>query len=260
MKEITHVSHTWISLIVLCLRSEFKRARVSPSLPWIVTGLFVISVVMGLATIRVGAEQFGSHEQLTMIAICAGVSLVPYIASFVGCASVTGEFSSGASRLLYGSLPRRWPGAVAKLIFIACYAATLALLAILAGCLGVSLAGGWSPRGAPALGDLLCLLLGSILACCVLGLMGGAIGFIVKSSQVGVLTLVVILVIAPILAGHLARHSEMGTLFAGALPLSVANSFVDPLREVSVLSIVSLGGWGVAAVASAIIVVRRAEL
>lgn len=180
----------------------------------------------------------------------------------LGVLLVTGEYSTGMIRSTLGAVPHRLPVLVAKSVVFG----AIALVTMVAGTfcaffasqLFLSHYGHGSSLSDPG---VLRAVVGTGVYLTLVGILGGAIGWIVRSTPGGISSLVGILLVLPVLfqvlPGSLAAH------VFDYLPTEAASSFVMSVHLPGTLSAVSgfvvFVLWVVAALVAAAVVLRRRD-
>lgn len=249
-----------LQLVLAYLHAELGRLCATKSFVWITTILATISFTSSFLICKFGLAHFESTDQATLIALFSGASWMPYVGAFFGCISVTGEFSTGISRLIYGASPHRWVGGIAKQLMICAVCVMLVVEALVFSFLGAVCVSGLTTGKLLATSVFLCSFIGSLVVTSILGTIGVALGFIAKQSQEGILLLIVLLIVAPIIVAELARHVELGNVLGVLLPLAAANNIVDPLSEFNIVNLITLASWAGVSVAATVVALNRAEL
>jgi ABC-2 type transport system permease protein len=140
-----------------------------------------------------------------------GVSLAQLAIGVLGVLLITGEYSTGMIRATMAAVPRRLPVLWAKLAVFAVIAAVVSIAAAFAAFLGGQAI--LSPKHAgAALSDpnVLRVVIGAGLYLAVVGLLGMALGFVIRNTAGAITTLFAILLVLPVLGEVLpadwARH------------------------------------------------------
>lgn len=190
-----------------------------------------------------------------------GYILTQLVIGVLGVLFVTGEYGTGMIRSTFAAIPRRLPVLGAKAVVFAVIALVTMSLASFAAFFGAQLF--LSPDGhGSSLSDpgALRAVAGVGPYLMLVGLLGGALGWIIRSTAGAISALVGLLLILPVVIGFLP--GSLGTTLAKYLP-SAGESFVTSAQLPTMLApwtglgVTAL--WVVAALAVAIAVVRRRD-
>ena len=186
------------------IRSEWIKFRTLRS-SWIVTAVTMIAVV-GIGMLvsyftKTHWASLGPDERANFNAVdrsLTGVNLAQLTVGVLGVLFISGEYGTGMIRSTLGAAPTRLPVLVAKsfvfaiVTFVSSVAATVVAFAAgqaLLGPHGV----GWSAPGAVR------AVIGAALYLTVVGLLGVALGFLVRSTAGGIGALFGVLLILPVI-------------------------------------------------------------
>ncbi len=212
-------------LFVDVLRSEWTKIRSVRSSYWTLIGAFVATV--GLAAIICGvyASQYShlsllekAHFDPTSVSL-GGVSLAQFAIGVLGVLIITGEYSTGAIRSTFASVPQRrlvlsakatvFAGVALVVGTVSCFAAFLTGQAILSSQhIQASLSGAGVLRA----------ILGSGVYLALLGLFALGIGTLIRRSAGAISALFGIILVLPIIVASLP--ASWSSSFAKYLPAS----------------------------------------
>ncbi len=180
----------------------------------------------------------------------------------LGVLVVSGEYSSGMIRATLAAVPRRLPVLVAKLtVFTLVVGAAMVAASVVGFLVAQSFLSGYRPTYSLSDPDVLRVVVGTGVYLTLIGLLGGAIGWIVRSTPGSLVTLFAVILVLPVLLllfhGAWARH-------AGAwLPTGAGASFSTSLHSPGALApwpgIAVMAAWVVAAYVLAGLSVRRRD-
>src|SRR5690349_6947986 len=224
------------------MKSEWTKLRTQPGALWSLLSAVILVVAFGIlySLLRVARPPHGAAVATfdpTSISL-AGVQLAQIAAGVLGVLLITSEYATGLVRTTLAAVPRRLPtlwgkaavvtGAVVAVSVPAAVAVFLAGQAIL-GRQHLSVSFG-DPGVARA-------VLGSTLYLAVAGLLGLALGALLRSTAGGIATLFGLLFAVPILVGFLpgSLADEIGKYLPGTAGLAVTTVHPDPAT--------SLGPW-----------------
>ncbi|MEA2613711.1 MAG: type transport system permease protein [Chloroflexota bacterium] len=191
-----------------------------------------------------------------------GYYLGQLLMGVLGVLFVTGEYGTGMIRSTLGAVPRRLPVLVAKSVVFG----AIALISMVVGSLAAFFAsqlflshyGHGSSLSDPG---VLRAVVGTGVYLGLVGLLGGAIGWIVRSTAGGISTLVGLLLVLPVLFQVLP--GSWATRVFEYLPTEAGSSFVMSVRLPGTLSpgtgFVVFVLWVTAGLAAAAVVLRRRD-
>ncbi len=191
-----------------------------------------------------------------------GYHLAVLLVGVLGVLFVTGEYGTGMIRSKLAAVPRRVPVVVAKTVVFA----SVALLAMIPASLVaygtaqafLSYYGHGTSLTAPG---VLRVVLGTGVFLALLGLLGSAIGWMVRSTAGGISTLVGLILVLLLLTGLLP--GSIGTTVARYLPSTAGESFITSFHVPGTLSawtgLMVRIGWVVAALAVAAVQLRSRD-
>lgn len=192
-----------------------------------------------------------------------GHYLAQLLMGVLGVLFVSGEYSTGMARSTFAAVPRRRPVLIAKsLVF-----GSIAAVVMVASTFGAFFASQGFLRhyGHPSyLSDpgVLRAVVGTGIFLALVGLLGGALGWIVRSTAGGISSLVGLLLVVPVLlqvvpgnwTGHVAKY----------LPSEAGASFVMSVRLPDTLApwtgLVVLVAWVALALAIAAVLLNRRDI
>lgn len=247
------------------MKSEWIKLRTLRS-SWYTLGAAIVAMlVVGLAVAYATSSSNWAHlkiEDTTASAPLQGFRLVQLLIGVLGVLFVSGEYATGMIRSTFAAVPRRLPvltaksavfGAVALVAMTATSFATyFAAQVILSNDgHGSSLSNPGALRAVAGLGLYMALV----------GLMGGAFGWIVRSTAGAISGLVGVLLILPVILGLFP--GSFGTTVGKYLPSNAGESFLISYHNPDLLSpwvgIAVFTAWVVAALVAAVVLVRRRD-
>ena len=247
------------------LRSEWIKFRTLRSswytLAAAVLAMVVVGLVVGYAT-SVSNWANLDPEDTVASAPLQGGHLGQLLIGVLGVLFVTGEYATGMIRSTFAAVPSRLSvlgaktavfGAVALVsMVVASFAAFLAAQAIFL-----------SPDGhGTSLGDpgVIRVVVGTGVYLALAGLLGGALGWIIRSTAGAIAALVGILLVLPTIVGLLP--GSLGSTLPPYLPSSAGEAFSTSLRGDLLAPWSGLGvivAWVVAALVVAAVTLRRRD-
>lgn len=226
-----------------------------------VVGLVGIGLIVAYNTRHVTASI--DPEDLAPSATMQGFLLGQLLIGALGVLVVSGEYGTGMIRSTFAAVPRRLPTVWAKgLVFVAVVGVTTVVASLVTflsaqGLLshyraGYSLADPGVPRA----------VLGTALYLTAIGVLGGAVGWIVRNTPGALVSFLGLVLVVPVLFGNLLGN--WGKDVAQFLPSEAGQSFVTGLHQPHTLStgagLVVLLAWVAAAVAIAAVLLRRRDV
>jgi ABC-2 type transport system permease protein len=180
----------------------------------------------------------------------------------LGVLFVTGEYSTGMIRSTLTAVPRRIPVLWAKLlVFVGITLSVMTVACLIAFTASQGLISHY--RTGFSLGDpgVIRVVVGTALYLTMVGIIGAAIGWIVRSTPGALVTyLAVVLVIPGILGGALGHW---GKRVAEVMPSQAGASFINTIRDQPSLhpwpGIALMAGWVVAFLAVAVVTLKRRD-
>jgi hypothetical protein len=191
----------------------------------------------------------------------AGFFLAQLLVGVLGVLFVTAEYGSGMIRSTFQAVPRRWPVVAAKATVFGAVALVAMTLAALGGFLAAQIFLGPEGRGSSLTDDgVLGAIAGTGVYLTAAGLLGGALGWILRSTASALAALLGTLMILPLLVPLLGSVGDTIVKYlpseAGAV-LSSSVTQPDLLAPGAALAV--LGAWVVAALAVGLAVVKRRD-
>jgi hypothetical protein len=226
-----------------------------------VVTMLAIGLVVGYATSTSDWAKLDLEDTIASAPL-QGYHLGELLIGVLGVLFVTGEYATGMVRSTFAAVPTRLPvlgaksvvfGAVALVVMTLSSFATFfaAQLILVPDGHGASLSDPGALRSVAGIGLYLALI----------GVMGGAFGWIVRSTAGAISSLVALLLIVPALVGLLP--GSLSTTITEYLPNNAGGSFVtsahipDTLAPWTGIGVVGL--WTAVALAAAVVVVRRRD-
>jgi hypothetical protein len=230
--------------VVDVLRAELCKLRSVRSTYWALLATFAFNVAVAVALAIFLPSQLSAHERATLDTArvsLGGMHLSQVACGLLGVLVITGEYGTGTIRATFAAVPQRRVVLTAKGVvlavsvliagLLACFAAFLAFEAIASRSLRVSLA---DP-------GVLRAVIGGALYLTALGLLGFALGAIIRSGAGAVATLLGLLFVPTILV-QLLPHSLSQEL-NGYTPMEAGSAIFSLHRDDGTLA--PWGGFGV---------------
>jgi ABC-2 type transport system permease protein len=240
--------------------SEWIKLRTLRS-SWL-TVLGAVVVLIGIAClIATNTGPGAAAEDRAPSGVLQGYYLAQLLVGVLGVLFTSSEYATGMIRATLAAVPKRIPVLLAKaVVFSGVIFTTMAVASVVAFLAAQPLL----PAGqgeSLADGNVLRVVLGTALYLTLIGLLGSALGWIVRSTPGGISALVGLLLVAPVIFSALPGHwaadikkvlpSEAGAAFVSTLPLEAGLSAGAGLAV--------LLGWLVVALGSATVLLRRRD-
>lgn len=181
----------------------------------------------------------------------------------LGVLVVTGEYSSGMIRASLAAVPRRWPVLLAKtVVFAVVVGATMIAASVLAFEAAQAVLSGYRPTFSLGEPSTLRVVIGTGVYLTLVGLLGSATGWIVRSTPGALVAVFALILVLPILLELV--FPNWGLYIAAWLPTGAGQSFSTNLAAPHALSpwvgIAVMVGWVVAGLGVAASVLRRNDV
>jgi ABC-2 type transport system permease protein len=219
-----------------------------------VVGLLAIALIVAYNTRHI-TPNIDANDHVPSSTL-QGYYLGQLLIGALGVLFVTGEYSTGMIRSTFAAVPRRLPVLWAKLIvFVAVVATTMIAVCLVAFLAGQGLISHYRPGY--SLGDpgVLRVVIGTGVYLTLIGVVGAAIGWIVRSTPGSLVAYIGVILVLPILFGTVLSH--WGKEVAQYLPSNAGGAFVSsapdspslaPWTGLGVLAIWVVVGLAIAAV------------
>jgi ABC-2 type transport system permease protein len=224
------------------IRSEWTKLRTQPGAWWSLLSAVILVVAFGIlySLLRVARPPHGAAVATfdpTAVSL-SGVQLAQIAAGVLGVLLITSEYATGLIRTTLAAVPRRLPTLWGKAAVLAVATVAVSVPAAVAVFLiGQSILGGHHLSvsfGDPGVARA---VIGSALYLAVAGLLGLALGALLRSTAGGIAALFGLLFAVPLLVSFLpgSLSDEIGKYLPGAAGLAVTTVHPDPAT--------SLGPW-----------------
>ncbi len=247
------------------LHSEWLKFRTLRS-SWLTLGaaiasMIVIGLVIGYTTSTGTWAELEAEDKIASSPV-RGFLLAQLIIGVLGVLFVTGEYATGMIRSTFAAVPRRLPVLGAKAAVFAAVALVAMTLASFAAFFGAQAFLGPDGHGS-SLSDpgALRAVAGVGVYLTLVGLLGGALGWIIRSTAGAISALVALLLIVPVLIGFLP--GSLSTSIAKYLPSNAGESFLTSVRIPDTLApwtgIGVIALWVLVTLTVAAVAVRRRD-
>jgi ABC-2 type transport system permease protein len=197
------------------LRAEWTKARTVPSTMWTLIVTTVLGIGLSALICAVAANHYAKSsvsDKLTWDPTSissAGFSVAQLAVGVLGVLLVTSEYSSGAIGSSLAAVPRRGRLLAAKSVVIMVLAfVVVEILAFMAFFIGQALISGHAPTATLGQTGVVRALVGAGLYGALLGMMGLALGTIIRNAAGAIAVLVAILYVLPGIAAALPTSIE----------------------------------------------------
>ena len=223
-------------------RSEWTKLRTQPGALWSLLSAVILIVAFGVlySLLREARPPHGaaaSSFDPASVSL-AGVQLAQIAAGVLGVLLITSEYASGLIRTTLAAVPRRLPALWGKAAVLAAAVVAVSVPAAVAAFLaGQSILGRQHLSVSFSEPGVARAVIGSALYLAVTGLLGLALGTLLRSTAGGIAALFGLLFAIPIVVGFLpgSVSGEIGKYLPGAAGLAVTTVHPDPAT--------SLGPW-----------------
>ena len=248
-----------------CVASEWIKFRTLRS-SWAVLGAAMLGMLVFALIVAYNTRHITSNLQPNDIAPSAtlqGYYLAQLLIGALGVLFVSGEYSTGMIRSTFAAVPTRIPVLWAKLIvFVTVTAVTMIPVSVVAFLAAQGLLSNFRPGF--SLGDpgVLRVVVGTGVYLVLLGVIGAALGWILRSTPGGLVSYVAVILIIPVLFGD--ALGNWGRHIAQYLPSNAGQSFSTSIPEGTPslspwIGLLVMAVWAVIAVAVALVVLRRRD-
>lgn len=201
-------------------------------------------------------------EDLVASGPLQGYYLGQLLIGSLGVLVVSGEYSSGLIRATLTAVPRRLPVLLAKVVVFTVLVGTAMIAAtVVAFFVAQAFLSGYRPTYSLSDPDVLRVVVGTGVYLTLIGLLGGAIGWIVRSTPGSLVALFGLILVLPVLL--LLFHGAWATHLGAWLPTGAGSSFSTSLRMPDTLApwpgLAVMVGWVVAAYVIAAVLLRRRD-
>lgn len=213
------------------VHSEWIKFRTLRS-SWLVLAAAVAALIVIGTLIGYNTGKHPAHldpEDTVPSAVLQGYYLGQLLIGVLGVLFVSGEYSTGMIRSTMAAVPRRIPVLVAKaLVFGVICLITLVPTSIVAFLAAQAVRGRYLTAYTLSDSTALRVVIGTGVYLTLIGLLGGAIGWIVRSTPGGISALVGLLLVVPVILRVLPGAWVKS--LAKILPGEAGDSFVSSLR------------------------------
>lgn len=225
-----------------------------------VAGMLVLSLVIGYNTRHLTHGQ--DANDLVPSATLQGYYLGQLLIGALGVLFVSGEFSTGMIRSTFAAVPKRLPVLWAKLlVFTVVTAVAMIPTCIVAFLASQALIGHYRTGFSLSDPGALRVVLGTGAYLTLVGVIGGMLGWIVRSTPGALVSYFALMLLFPVLFGNLLR--TWGKDVAEYLPVQAGSAFATSVPESPHLSawagLAVLLAWVVVGTAVAAVSLRRRD-
>jgi ABC-2 type transport system permease protein len=224
-----------------------------------VLSMVVLDTVLGLVV----GERWATLKPDDHVAsgLMRGFQLAELLIGVLGALFVTGEYGTGMIRSTFAAVPRRLPVLGAKTAVFGGIALAAMVLSSFAGFFGAqAMLSGFHHSFTLSQPGALRVVAGTGVYVALIGLLGLALGWILRSTAGAISTLVGILLVVPVLFSAIGKSVEG---VAQYLPSKAGGSFITSIHEAGTLSpwagLLVLCAWVLAALGLAAYLLRRRD-
>jgi hypothetical protein len=225
-----------------------------------VAGMVVFGAIIAYNTRNPAGQD---PEDLVASGPLQGYYLGQLLMGALGVLVVTGEYSSGMIRATLAAVPRRLPVLVAKtVVFVVVVGLAMTAASVAAFVVAQAVLSGHRPTATLADGSTLRVVVGTGVYLTLIGLLGSAAGWIVRSTPGALVTTFALILVLPILFELV--FPSWGSYLAAYLPTGAGQSFSTNLPQPHALSpwwgLGLMVAWVVSALVGAAVVLRRSDV
>lgn len=225
-----------------------------------VTGMILICTLIGYQTGKNFTDL--APEDSAPSGVLQGYFLAQLIIGVLGVLFVSGEYTTGMIRSTLAAVPRRVPVLGAKAVvfgvFVTAVMTVTSLVSFFAGQAFLRHYGHGSSLSDPT---VLRVILGTGLYLGLIGLLGGALGWILRSTPGGISALLGLLLVVPVILGVLP--GQWSTDIGEYLPSNAGSGFTSSVRSENLLApgagLAVVIAWVVGALGVAAVLLRRRD-
>jgi ABC-2 type transport system permease protein len=222
-------------------------------------GMLVIGLVIAYNTRRLSGNQ--AAEDLAPSATLQGYFLGQLLIGSLGVLFVSSEFGTGMIRSTFAAVPRRLPVLWAKLaVFGAVAAASMTTITVLTFLAAQAVIGHYRTGFSLADPGVWRVVLGTSLYLALVAVLGGMLGWIVRSTPGALVSFLGLLLLLPVLGGLFGSAGKHAVQF---LPTQAGAAFMASVPDSPHLSpgggLLVLVGWVAVGVLVAAVSVRRRD-
>jgi ABC-2 type transport system permease protein len=233
---------------------------------WAVLGAAVVSMLVLALVVAYNTRHLTSNLQANDIAPSStlqGYYLGQLLIGALGVLFVSGEYGTGMIRSTLVAVPRRLPVLWAKLVvFVAVTAASMITVSIVAFVCAQALLSHYRTGFSLSDPGVLRVVIGTGIYLTLVGMIGGALGWIVRSTPGALVAYFAVVLVLPVLFGD--ALGNWGKEVAQFLPSQAGASFSTSIPESSYslspwVGLLVMAGWVTVALAVAAGVLRRRD-
>jgi hypothetical protein len=199
--------HVQSATFVDALLSEWTKARTVPSTLWTLIVAAFLGIGLGALVSALVAHQYAKADASTRALwdptsiSGAGLSIAQLAIGVLGVLVISSEYSTGTIANSLAAVPRRGRFLVAKaLVIVAMTFVTAEITAFAAFFIGQALMSGYAPTASLDQSNVLRSLIGCGLYGALIGLLGLALGALVRGAAAAITILVAVIFVLPVIA------------------------------------------------------------
>jgi hypothetical protein len=224
-----------------------------------VLSMIVLDTILGLTTGEKWATLQGADH--TASGVMGGYQLAQLLTGVLGALFVTGEYGTGMIRSTFAAVPKRIPVLSAKAAVFGGVALVTMVVASFAGFFGAqAMLSSFHHSFTLSQSGALRVVAGTGVYLTLIGLLGLALGWILRSTAGAISTLVALILVVPALFAALGKSVEG---IAQYLPSKAGGSFITSIHATGTLSpwtgLIVLCVWVATALGLAAYLLRRRD-
>jgi ABC-type transport system involved in multi-copper enzyme maturation permease subunit len=191
-------------------------------------GMLVVGALVGYNTRHLSSSL--DANDIVASSPLQGYYLGQLLIGALGVLYVTTEFSTGMIRATMVAVPRRLPVLWGKLlVFTVWVAITMVAMSLLAFLLGEAIIGHYRTGFSLASPGALRVAVGTGIYLTLIGIIGSALGWIVRSTPGALVSYLAVILVIPVLFGNVLGH--WGKNIAEYLPSSAGAAFINTIPD-----------------------------
>ena len=195
--------------------------------------------------------------------VLEGYILAQLVIGVLGVLFVSGEYGTGMIRSTLTAVPRRTPVVLAKLIVFGAVAlVSMSVAAVGAFYAGQAVLSSYGHASSVTAAGVFRSILGTAVYLAVVGLIGGALGWIFRSTAGGIATLFGLLLVIPLMMQTLSWTwlTDLGKYLPSEAGGSIISTYQVPGSLTPGTGLIVLLGWVLATLVAAVVLLKRRDV